>query len=77
MVKLEQSDKFSVPHVDWNNIKMPHEKPIVFEKLSQNPHFYFDHSYHFKCLDPNHILVKVDYNVEVTAAVLKDNIYGV
>ena len=42
----------------------------------QNANFYFDHSYYFDC-DEKFIVGYCDYGIKVTAAVQRDNIFGV
>ena len=77
VVKFENSKDCKVPHVGWNNINLKQDKPQIFDRLVGSPHFYFDHSYHFSCSYDHHIVAKVNYGIEVTAAIAKDNIYGV
>jgi len=73
--KLVLPPSFPVPQVGWNNIQVNHQDPL-FSRTPENPNFYFDHSYHFDTT-PNYRMAWCDYGVEVTAAVNKDNIFGV
>jgi glutamine amidotransferase len=75
VVELKPQNKLRVPHVGWNSLKVKNKAPL-FERTSAEPHFYFDHSYHFKCDDAN-ISATCAYGEEITAAVQKDNIFGV
>lgn len=75
VVKLELPEKYAVPHVGWNDVHQV-RKNILFSRTQGSPNFYFDHSYHYQC-DPAFILAECDYGIRVTAAVNKDNIYGV
>ncbi len=75
VVKLNLPEGFSVPHVGWNNTIV--EKPTsLFDRLSGEPQFYYDHSYHFQCTQDN-LAAYCNYGIKVTSAVVKDNIYGV
>jgi glutamine amidotransferase len=73
--KLKLPHQFSIPHVGWNNIVIKNKTPLFTGNLELN-NFYFDHSYHFVCDDSN-IIAYCDYGINVTAAVQKDNIFGV
>lgn len=39
--------------------------------------FYFVHGYHMVCNDINNIIVTADYGKKFTAAISKENIFGV
>jgi glutamine amidotransferase len=72
--KLDPPKGFSVPHVGWNNIII--QEKTLFAPFKDNTHFYFDHSYNFETTE-DIISAYCDYGVKVTAAVRKDNIFGV
>lgn len=73
--KLELPPSYAVPQVGWNNISFSKRDPL-FSRTAESPNFYFDHSYHFETT-PEHRLAWCDYGIEVTAAVQKENIFGV
>jgi glutamine amidotransferase len=73
--KLILPATFSVPQVGWNNVFIQQNDPL-FTRTSENPNFYFDHSYHFETT-PTYRMAWCDYGMEVTAAVHRDNIFGV
>lgn len=73
--KLELPESYSVPHVGWNDIQF-RDHHQLFSRIENNCHFYFDHSYHFEC-DSAWIAATCQYGITVTAAVRKDNIFGV
>jgi glutamine amidotransferase len=75
VVKLDLPADYAVPHVGWNDIRHRFQNTL-FSKTSESPHFYFDHSYHYQC-DAEYITAQCDYGVQVTAAIERDNIYGV
>lgn len=73
--KLNLPEKFAIPHVGWNNITIENKEPM-FSRIENNSNFYFDHSYYFDS-DDDIMAAWCDYGVKVTAAVQKDNIFGV
>lgn len=73
--KLELPIEFAVPHVGWNDVAINSVDPL-FKKNPSNSNFYFDHSYYFEC-DEKYISAYCDYHIKVTAAVQKENIFGV
>lgn len=73
--RLDVPRSLSVPHVGWNDVRIIRRAPL-FERTGERPNFYFDHSFHFDC-DPDYQAGICDYGGAVTAAVQKDNIFGV
>lgn len=73
--KLELPRSFAVPHVGWNDVQLNDNKTL-FNRNADHSNFYFDHSYHFAC-DEKYVTAFCDYGIRVTAAVQKDNIFGV
>jgi glutamine amidotransferase len=73
--KLVLPASLSVPQVGWNNLFIQKSDPL-FSRTSANPNFYFDHSYHFETV-PAYRMAWCEYGIEVTAAVYKENIFGV
>ena len=75
VVKLKLDQPYLVPHVGWNELAIKCDSPL-FSRTGINPHFYFDHSYHFKC-DTQFVAATCDYPSPITAALVHNNIYGV
>ena len=73
--KINAPKPLSVPHVGWNDVKNMNQN-ILFNQNVDNANFYFDHSYHFVC-DENYVTGYCDYGIRITAAVQKENIFGV
>jgi len=73
-----KSNEFKVPHMGWNNVKITKPSPL-FEGLQESPVFYFVHSYHFvpDSSEREVIIGTSDYGMEVTAAIQKENLFGV
>jgi glutamine amidotransferase len=74
--KLDLGENFTVPHVGWNNISVKSENPLFSNMDAIEPHFYFDHSYHFDTTIDN-ISSICEYGINIVSSVQKDNIYGV
>jgi glutamine amidotransferase len=74
---LEPSDEtLKVPHMGWNELELNNEDHPVLDGLSDRPHVYFVHSYHFACDSPVDVLATVDYGGPITAVVGRDNMVG-
>ena len=43
----------------------------------EDQRFYFIHSYYVDCINKDEIIASVQYGDEITAAINKENIYGV
>jgi glutamine amidotransferase len=65
-----------VPHMGWNLVKEV-KKSILNQDIYEEPRFYFVHSYHVKCKNPQDELLRTNYGFEFTSAVEKGNIMGV
>jgi len=75
VVEIKHKGDLRVPHVGWNSLKITKRDPL-FVRTTTEPHFYFDHSYHFRC-KAEYISATCHYGDEITAAIQKDNIFGV
>jgi glutamine amidotransferase len=73
--KLVLPKEFPVPHVGWNDVIIK-ENSTIFNRNAQLSNFYFDHSYFFDC-DDIYVAGYCNYGIKVTAAVQKENIFGV
>lgn len=65
-----------IPHMGWNTIIPKKGIPIV-KGMDEKTRFYFVHSYHAVCHEPQNILMETFYGYHFASAVHKDNIYGV
>jgi glutamine amidotransferase len=64
-----------IPHMGWNFVKPAYKSPF-FDGFDQLPRFYFVHSYHVCCENPEDILATSLYGYEFTSAVKRGNIIG-
>ena len=65
-----------VPHVGWNAIKCQGLAGSLFSGIPDGTDFYFVHSYAFSPENQEDVLATVEYGVEVTAAVQRENVWG-
>lgn len=66
--------KYKVPHVGWNNIRIVKDVPLFRDVPRPDPDFYFVHSYHLVCANPEDIIASCDYGQTFTAAIQRENI---
>ena len=70
-----QSGKFKLPHIGWNQINIVKDSKI-FKDIENNSHMYFVHSYEFLPNDKNVISATTDYSSNIVCSVEKENIFG-
>ncbi len=71
-------DSYKVPHIGWNGLHFPKdkEKSPIFKYLKEGDFVYFVHTYYgTDCADS--VIASCEYGAELTAAVARDNVYGV
>jgi len=73
--KFDDSN-LKIPHMGWNNIKIM-QNSTLFDSLDEEQRFYFVHSYHVKCSNPENVLISCQYGIDFTAGVINGNIMGV
>jgi glutamine amidotransferase len=73
--RLDLPKNFAIPHVGWNNVIVKKQSPL-FDRSSSDSNFYFDHSFYFDCAR-DFVSAYCDYSIKVTAAVQRNNIFGV
>ena len=70
------AQSLKIPHMGWNTIEIQKNCPL-FEGLKEESRFYFVHSYHVVCQDPEDIATQTFYGYNFVSSVQKDNILGV
>lgn len=73
--RLDNSE-LKVPHMGWDIVSIKQQNELVDGLVGQQ-RYYFVHSYHAKCDYAENVLMTCDYGYDFTAAVVKENIYGV
>lgn len=71
----EQNNYLKIPHMGWNDVEIVGESELVKGFLPEM-RFYFVHSYHVICDNPEDILLTVDYGGPVVAAMKRGNVMG-
>ena len=64
-----------VPHMGWNTVTVTRENELFPAEDDQR--FYFVHSYYADCAQPDVVVATSQHGSPFTAALKKDNIYGV
>lgn len=76
IVKLTPSNTaLRIPNIGWNTIKYDKEV-FLFQGLPESPDLYLVHSYYVRANDPKDVVASYDYTFDVTASILKDNIFA-
>ncbi|WP_113653798.1 imidazole glycerol phosphate synthase subunit HisH [Pedobacter namyangjuensis] len=63
-----------IPHMGWNNVDLKNN--LLFENVDSETQFYFVHSYFIE-YNPTFDIAAVTYGNKFSAAIQKDNFYGV
>lgn len=63
-----------LPHMGWNKVHYQNNHPL-FSDIPQDSYFYFVHSY--AVLPNENTIATCDYGVPFSAAIARDNFYGV
>ena len=71
----ERGDRLKVPHMGWNTVSIQKRNPL-FKGIQTRSHFYFVHSYYADCADPADISAVVNYGLDFTVCIRRDNIYA-
>ncbi|MCX8080325.1 MAG: imidazole glycerol phosphate synthase subunit HisH [Bacteroidia bacterium] len=72
-----EDQKIKIPHMGWNWVS-PLKYDTLFKNYTDNPRFYFVHSYYVKCHHEEDIIAKTAYFTQTfVSSFRKDNIFGV
>ncbi|RZK54380.1 MAG: imidazole glycerol phosphate synthase subunit HisH [Pedobacter sp.] len=63
-----------IPHMGWNNVDLKNN--LLFEDVDSETQFYFVHSYFIE-YNPTFDIAAAEYGNKFSAAIQKDNFYGV
>lgn len=61
----------------WDYVKVLRESDPLFVDVPLPMRFYFVHSYHFVCKEPQDVLAVTRYGYDFASAVSRENILGV
>lgn len=69
-----ESEQLKVPHMGWNHVCV--RKPTTLLPSDQEQRFYFVHSYHVRCANPDDVLATTEYGTQFVSAVCRQNVLG-
>jgi glutamine amidotransferase len=70
------NQRTKLPHMGWNDV-IPVKNHPLFIGLEEEAIFYFLHSFYFKCNNPEESIAVSDYGISFSAAVNRENIFGI
>lgn len=74
--KFDQANAdLKIPHMGWNTLRIHRPHPLLAD-LEKDARFYFVHSYHLICNDPESALATTTYGYDFASVVAQDNILG-
>jgi glutamine amidotransferase len=80
VVKIAPADEnLKIPQIGWNTLEVDRPHPLLagIPTGESGWHAYFVHSYHLAAARPEQRIATTDYGGPVTAAVGRDNLFGV
>jgi glutamine amidotransferase len=72
--RLTPAPPLKVPHVGWNSLDFPAQDWLFEGIRPKEANFYFVHSFHMVCANPQDCIATTDYGGAITAVVRHDNI---
>lgn len=76
VTRFPERPAHKVPHMGWNQLKAKRPSALLMN-LPAEPYAYFVHSYYCVPTNDADVLITTNYSESFTAAVQRDNIYGV
>lgn len=65
-----------VPHMGWNQVRVPPGRQCPLLPTGEAPYFYFVHSYHAEPADPTITLGECVYGIPFPAIIGRDNVFA-
>lgn len=75
-VRFAPTPGLKIPHMGWSEVQ-PAKPAAILEGMPSRSRFYFVHSYHVRCGNPDDVLLTADHGQQFHAAVQHGNIHGV
>lgn len=73
--RQRMAEPLRIPHMGWNTLRLLKPSPL-FDIREGEQRFYFLHSYHVVCLDPEDELARTEYGYPFVSAIRRGNITG-
>ncbi|MDD5546002.1 MAG: imidazole glycerol phosphate synthase subunit HisH [Candidatus Omnitrophica bacterium] len=64
-----------IPHVGWNGL-IQRKANMLFDGIPQDALFYYVHSYHIRCANPDDVIGECEYGNRFAAVLNRGNIYA-
>nr|WP_294893832.1 imidazole glycerol phosphate synthase subunit HisH [uncultured Pedobacter sp.] len=74
-LRFKEVESKKVPHMGWNQVSSEIDN-LLFKGIATDAYFYFVHSYFIE-FNPNFTVAFCNYGIKFSAAIQKDNFYGV
>jgi glutamine amidotransferase len=65
-----------IPHMGWNTIEIKAQKLKILDKVNDESHVYFVHSYYVRPKDKNIIATTTNYGLEFCSSIAKGNLFA-
>jgi glutamine amidotransferase len=69
-------EKLAIPHMGWSDVKAVRPHPLLATEEAES-RFYFAHSYHIRCNDPDLMIATATHGYEFAAAIASGSVAGV
>lgn len=81
VVRFDLPSNYKVPHMGWNQVRFPGERPPLYDGVDDGEHFYFVHTYYVEPGDPALIATETDYGPTgdgrgFCSSVARDNLFA-
>ena len=73
----EENNPIKIPHMGWNTVNIIRKDGLIPTEVNEEVRYYFVHSYHAICENNKELVATAFHGSNITAAVQKNNIYGV
>ncbi len=77
VTRFPETMGLKVPHMGWNQLQVRRPDSVLAGQILPNSYAYFVHSYYCVPNDPTDTVLIVNYGIDFTAAVQRENILGV
>ncbi len=74
--QLKDQPELKVPHMGWDVVTITDEQDALVTGITEQQRYYFVHSYHAQCEQPQDVLMTCDYGYPFAAAVRCGNVRG-
>jgi glutamine amidotransferase len=68
--------RLKIPHMGWNTAAVQRDG-VLFKQMEPGARFYFVHSFHVVCHDPQDVVALTHYGYDFASAVQRGNVMGV